>query len=109
MGTHAGSKGASPPSSLRANIPWSFECLCLKFVPSHVLEPPSSSAYVDALAPFMAFLQWRLGARVGAATSAGVASLLLETCAPSAGGLGACRHSRLGELELLEMGRWAGL
>lgn len=35
--------------------------------------------------------------------------MLLETRAPAIGGLGACRHFRLGELELLKMCRWARL
>ncbi|CAL2229879.1 unnamed protein product [Prunus armeniaca] len=30
MGMHAGSKGDSPPSSLRANTPWSFGCFLLE-------------------------------------------------------------------------------
>ncbi|CAL2238820.1 unnamed protein product [Prunus armeniaca] len=55
MGIHAGLKGASPPGrQLHTNIPRSFGCFCLKLVPSHVLEPPSSSAHVDLQAPFVA-------------------------------------------------------
>ncbi|CAL2266927.1 unnamed protein product [Prunus armeniaca] len=30
MGMHVGSKSDSPPSSLRANISWSFECFLLE-------------------------------------------------------------------------------
>ncbi|CAL2260064.1 unnamed protein product [Prunus armeniaca] len=30
MGMHAGSKGDSPPSKLRANIPWSLGCFLLE-------------------------------------------------------------------------------
>ncbi|CAL8125678.1 unnamed protein product [Prunus armeniaca] len=61
MDIHAGSKGAFPLGSLLANIPWFFGFFCLKLVPSYVLEPPSSSAYVDILASFVAFV-FQLGA-----------------------------------------------
>ncbi|CAL8075911.1 unnamed protein product [Prunus armeniaca] len=42
MDIYVGSKGASPSGSLRANISWFFGYFCLKLVPPHVLEPPSS-------------------------------------------------------------------
>ncbi|CAL2270524.1 unnamed protein product [Prunus armeniaca] len=56
MGIPAGSKGDSPPSSLHANIPGHLDVFCLKLIPSHVLEPPSSFAYMDLQAPFVAFV-----------------------------------------------------
>ncbi|PQQ16594.1 hypothetical protein Pyn_26459 [Prunus yedoensis var. nudiflora] len=39
----------------RANIPWSFECLCWKFVPPSRAEAFSCFAYMDTSAPFHSF------------------------------------------------------